>query len=237
MSSCPLTLLEGSPAIEAYGEPLRLWKSEASQCAALVAFWSLVQGRNRSELQKYVFYPPGRSEKAEVFFAWKDGHLSVDQRRDVDWRTPTYTWQDLNEEDPSKPIVHKESEVVAGGSSENGGYFWELLTRGHRRKPDVIEVARLYLYQQISAKLQGRVSPMLRLERPAATSLLFYAHSLLGAVFLSFAIEMTGRKAPSVPCQNPRCTNPLLTDHRRRRYCSDYCRVQHYRDRERSKAN
>jgi hypothetical protein len=218
-------LPDGSSVIEAHGEPLRLWREEAHQCAALLDFWNLVQMNDRGEIAKYIQLQPGVPERFEIYMAWRNGALSTHRGFAADWRTMTF--------EGLGPIKAQSDPVV----SSDDVYLWGILTPEGKRTPGVVAVARLFLYRQINLKLRGRVSPVLRPERPAETALLFHPHSLLGAIYLSFAREMSGRQAPGAPCGNPRCLNLLPTDHRRRQYCSDGCRVEAWRDRERGAAS
>jgi hypothetical protein len=212
-------LPDGSPVVEAQGEPLRLWREEVHQCAALLAFWDLVQKNDGGEIAKYIQFPPGVPERFEIYMAWRGGALSTDRAFGADWRAMTF-------EEPERTTTRSDPVV-----SSDDVYLWRILTPEGKRKPGVVEVARLFLYRRINWKLRGGVSPVLRPERSPETALLFHPHSLLGAIYLSFAWEMCGRQAASSPCENPRCSNLLPTDHRRRRYCSDGCRVEAWRDR------
>ena len=207
------------PLTEEIGESLQMWLEEAHECAAYVALWDLVRMRDQDAVSKYVLFPPGSPSRGEIFFAWRGGKLSTNRSFDADFRTTTYG---------------SEGETVLGGWNPSEAYLWERLTSEGRKRPDVLDVARRYLGDRITAKLQGCVSPMLRSERPGGTAMFFCPHSLRAAIYLHFAREMTGQSGPASPCGNPGCTSTLPTNHRRRRYCSDDCRVEAWRARSRA---
>jgi hypothetical protein len=219
-----LTLLQPKGATQfsnldvAAGEDFRTWHAETCEAAALVALWDLVQRGDRDEVARYVL-AKSKPRRVEVFLAWDNGRLTTDRRLDVDWRVPTYS-RDL-----------KESGAVADERTDLGAYRLELFPRLAGQAPDVLEAARLFLFDRINPKLWGRVSPQLRAERPSGDALLFYPHSLLAAIYLYFVRELEGRSAPGVTCANPKC-DQLIDASWNRKYCNAQCRDQarYYRD-------
>jgi hypothetical protein len=204
------------------GEHFRMWHDEICEAAALVALWDLMREEKRGEVEKYIFATT-RPLRVDAFLAWNNRRLTTDRSFDVEWRVETAGTR------------LEEAEEVADERTVRGKYRLALFPGLAGPKLDVIEAARLWLFDRVNRKLWGRVSPQLKAERQAGHQLLFYPHSLLGAIYLYFAQELEGRSAPGTPCANPKCDRTIDATWNRK-YCNASCRDQaryyrHYEER------
>jgi hypothetical protein len=194
------------------GEHFRMWHDEIYEAAALLALWDLMRGERRGEVAKYVSFT-AKPRRVDAFLAWNDGRLTTDRSFDVEWRVETVG-------------AHaEEADEVADERTARGKYRLALFPQLGGPKLDVIEAARLWLFDRINHKFWGRVSPQLKAERQAGDQLLFFPHSLLGAIYLYFAQELEGRSAPGTPCANPKCDRTIDATWNRK-YCNERCRDQ-----------
>lgn len=202
------------------GESLKFWRSGIYELATFVALWDLLRFDRRDELAKYVV-AAGSPRRVGVYAAWNKGRLTTN--RDIlgnDWGPPT-----IGQDMEPLPIAQE-------GTDLGDGRFQSFPEIAGQR-PDVQTVTRLYLYDKVSEKLHGRVSPVLAPQRSAGEAFLLRPHSLLAAIYLYFARELSGRRAPGTSCANPMCNRTVDPTHGRR-YCNDQCRDQarYYRNRE-----
>jgi hypothetical protein len=184
-----------------HGEPLDVWREAIYELASLVALWDLVRDERRDDLAKYVM-ASGMPPRVGVYAAWNEGRLTTN--RDFgrnDWRPVTYR---------GEPVP-----VAEEGTEPGDGRFWSFPEISGQR-PDALTVLRLYLYDKVTEKIHGRVSPVIAPERPVGEALLLHPHSLLAAIYLYFARELIGRRAPGVPCGNPSCDRTIDPSHGRR---------------------
>jgi hypothetical protein len=198
------------------GEPFALWRDAIYETATLVALWNLMHDNRRGELEKYLV-ASGSPRRVGIFAAWHEGRLTTSRDFEgCDWRPVTYD----GEPEP----------VAVEGTGLGDGRFHSFPDIAGQR-PDVLTVTRLHLYDRISEKLHGAASPVLAPERQSGEALLLHPHSLLAAIYLYFANELGGRRAPSVPCGNPKCDLTIDPRHGRL-YCDARCRDQarYYRD-------
>jgi hypothetical protein len=199
------------------GEPLSLWSSEIYEFASLNALWNLLRDQRRGELGKYIFVSEA-PHRVMSYAAWHDGRLSTNRKFHDDWRPVTYDG---------------ESDPVATEGTDRGDNRLLAFPEIKGRRPDVLTATRLYLYDKVSEKLHGRASPILEPGQPPGEALLLQPHSLLAAIYLHFAQDLSGRRAPGVRCANRKCKRTIDPRHGRR-YCDDACRDQerYYRDRD-----
>ena len=177
-----------------------------------------MRDERRDELAKYVV-ASGSPQRVGIYAAWCNGRLTIS--RDLgttDWRPVTYKG---------------EPEAVAEGGTGLGDGRFHSFPEIAGQRPDVPTVARMHIYDKVGEKLHGKASPVLAPERPPGEAFLLRPHSLLAAIYLYFARELAGRRAPGVPCDNPECDQTIDPRHGRL-YCNDSCKEQarYYRDRE-----
>lgn len=197
------------------GEPLDLWKSEIYELASLVALWDMLRDERRDKLERYIF-ALGPPRRVVPYAAWHAGQLSTSREFHLDWRPVTYDG---------------EPDSVAEEGTNRGDTRFHSFPEISGRRPNVLTATRLYLYDRVSEKLYGRASPILESKRPPGEALLLQPHSLLAAIYLHFARDLSGRRAPGVSCGNPKCSRTIDPSHGKR-YCDAACRDQarYYRD-------
>ena len=201
-----------------FGESIQFWRSAIYKTASLVSLWDLLRDERRDVLAKFVV-ASGSPRRVGVYAAWRDGRLTTN--RDFignDWRPITYG-------------AEMEPEPVAEEGTPLGDGRFQSFPGISGQNPDVLAVTRLYLFDKVGETLHGKASPLLSPERPSGEAFLLQPHSLLAAIYLYFAREITGRRAPGTPCGNPLCDRTIDPSHGRR-YCDDRCRDQarYYRD-------
>jgi len=85
---------------------------------------------------------------------------------------------------------------------------------------DALEPARYYVYRAVNRKLQGHVNlavlPFLQ-ER-----IRFFPDDLLTGIYIHFAFELAGRRAPERVCEF--CHRPFAIRRRDQRFCNKNCR-------------
>lgn len=98
----------------------------------------------------------------------------------------------------------------------------ELLARW--RPGDVIEPARYYICRAINEQLHGHVSPAVLPFRDGDIFLI--PDCLLGAVYVLFALEVSGKQRPAIVCRG--CGRYFIPTHGLQHYCDDRCRKRRY---------
>ena len=214
----------GSPT--AAGEALDYWRYVVAECAALVGLWDLARTHKREQLARHITVEGSRSRdrRISLFVAWdatqpKGMRLATDRRCQAAYRITAYG--------PSADAYRDERDSLGPGP-----YLFSALPGVSLTNPDVVEIARAFIYNRISDHLFNHVGVALRAEREPAQALTVVPHSLIGAIYLHFAREMSGKAAPGVPCGNPRCDQLVVKDWGKE-YCDNRCRDQarYYRDR------
>lgn len=201
----------------ATGESLVYWHDAVSECAAVVGIWDLVQRDDHDRLARHVAAEGtrGRDRRISLFVAWDDSkpknqRLTTDRNYNVAWRMTTYG--------PEAEAIADERDTLGPGP-----YFFSAFPGINRVRPDVVEVARMFVYSQVSKHLFNQVGVALRAERQDAQALTLVPRSLIGAIYLHFARQLSGHTAPGIPCGNPRCER-LVSPDWGRKHCNDQCR-------------
>jgi hypothetical protein len=90
---------------------------------------------------------------------------------------------------------------------------------------DAIEPARYLVYCRINDRLAGHVNPMIMAYRGG--ELLLFPDSLLTALYVLFALEVSGRaRYPEIQCAG--CGTTFTPSHGSQRYCVPACRKWHW---------
>jgi len=120
----------------------------------------------------------------------------------------------------------RETKTIATSSLLEGQ---EILT--HWQYGDSVEPARYYVYQRVNERLSSHVSPVVW---PFVDGeILFYPDCLLSAMYLLFALELSGRVRPSIICRG--CGRYFTPVHGRQRYCDETCRKLDWYNRNKAK--
>jgi hypothetical protein len=118
----------------------------------------------------------------------------------------------------------------------------EFQVLGHERHPDtlairaqwqfgeVIEPARYYVCVQVSKKLEGHVNPVVHPDLRG--DIMLVPDCLLSALYVQFAIEVSGKERPAIVCQG--CGRYFPPVHGAQRYCEEECRKRTWWRRKRS---
>lgn len=192
------------------GEPLDVWTKAIYEAATLMALWELVRDERLDKLAKYVV-ASGSPASVGLYAAWNNGRLTTSRDFGTnDWRPVTYGG---------------EPEALAEEGTPLGDGRFHSFPDIAGQRPNVLTVARLYIYDRVSEKLHGRASPVLAPERPDGEAFLLRPHSLLAAIYLYFARELAGRRAPGTPCGNPKCDRTIDPRYGRL-YCGNQCKDQ-----------
>jgi hypothetical protein len=93
------------------------------------------------------------------------------------------------------------------------------LARGFRTG-DVVEPARYFISREINERLRGHVD--FTLWPFAGGPIRYVPDSLLAAIYVQFALEVSGRLGTQRECQH--CHNPFFPNRRDQRFCSKQCR-------------
>jgi hypothetical protein len=116
---------------------------------------------------------------------------------------------------------------------------------GHERHPDtlpireqwqfgeVIEPARHYIYLQVSKKLEAHVNPVVHPDLRG--DIMLVPDCLLSAMYVQFAIELSGKERPAIVCQG--CGRYFPPLHGAQRYCEEECRKRTWWRQKRSNKN
>jgi hypothetical protein len=103
---------------------------------------------------------------------------------------------------------------------------------GHERLPesfpireqwqfgDVIEPARYHVCVQASKKLEGHVNAVVHPDLRG--DIMLVPDCLLSALYVQFAIEVSGKERPAIVCQG--CGRYFMPVHGAQRYCEEECR-------------
>jgi hypothetical protein len=188
--------------ISAQGESLNRWEAAIYEAATVVAIWDRVCMNDATTLGKLVdWYPRPR---ASIDCMYRNGRLfrSVDFSRHGDndeWcRGAGAIVQEIELEECDGPPI--------------------------RWTGDPVEVARQCVYNYVMFRLRGEVAPIL--DRQSDPELWFAPRTLLAAVYLHLAREISGRHRLAIPCANQRCGAYFVPERGTKQYCSQRCRQQ-----------
>jgi hypothetical protein len=95
-----------------------------------------------------------------------------------------------------------------------------LPIRDRWRFGEVIEPARHYVFLQVSKKLEGHVNPVVHPDLRG--DIMLVPDCLLSAMYVQFAIELSGKERPAIVCQG--CGRYFPPVHGAQRYCEEECR-------------
>jgi hypothetical protein len=126
---------------------------------------------------------------------------------------------------PGRGFLYRARCEVAGAQTErsrvlttpDGG--WPKLV-GHESLGERANAAAYLVHLQISENLVGKVDAVVLPYRGSV--LRFLPNSLLGALWLLFALEVSGEAARQIPCRH--CSAPFAPRRRDQRYCSKRCK-------------
>jgi hypothetical protein len=136
--------------------------------------------------------------------------------RQIRWENDALYWTPEGDDGPRWPIADDRIRTAA----ERRMLFREF-GRG-----DLIGPARWIVLRTVNGKLRDRVGMLVV---PFRFTLRSFPRTLLGAIYLRFAIELASGKRER-PCDE--CRLPFAQGNRRKRFCSDDCRYRfNYRTR------
>jgi hypothetical protein len=173
------------------------------------------------------------------------GELAYFGERDSDWRIRFHEftcllriWDFIRTDD--KPALRKiiqwsddGTNVWVKGFAPSPTPAWNLAEKGSPRtgylidqwpRLSVIAPAKHFLYREINRVLAEQAAPQIFTDRPGES--LIMPKSLLGAIYVLFALEVGGIAQPPIQC--PGCGEYFVPHHGRQRHCSDSCRQKSY---------
>jgi hypothetical protein len=201
-----------------WGESLSAWRREITEMRTLLFFWDLVLADDQRGLSR--------------FFLWRAGIVQliyVEERGQISEAFTTSFLSSLRKGvSPllALPAAFEGNVVVQTVLDPDTSPDPRLLERW--RKDDPIEPARYHVHREVNKKLQGAVSPAVFPYVDPPEKIMFFPHNLLSALYLLFALELSGEKFLPRTCGNERCPNGGWFVPRRKdqKYCNTYCRKQ-----------
>lgn len=213
----------GGRAKGAVGEDFWVWREEIHAMRRLVELWDWAQEGNTQDLsrvfewkgEELAYHGPRVSGRSE----WRFEREDLDPAGDAADEYRQSGWRERGMEAPADlpPIPYR-------------------LPSDLFRPGDVIVPARQYVQSAVDAKIRVSVSPRLtwRADQDRAR-LQFLPDSLLGALWLQFALAVSGEKAYRY-CARSGCRTPFEVSpeaaRTNRAFCSDACRYKAYRERQ-----
>lgn len=198
-------------------ERLTFWTYEIHKMLCLVSLWDWARDGNRGMLDRFVIWS---DSPRRVLVAL--GVSGDELRRDIGDRVA----QEDRTFSPARWVVEE------GKAKGGAGIFARLLAKeggpGNHDAllaewdfGDVIEPARYYVQLEVNDHLHGHVSPAVRPFE--GDRMIIWADCLLGAIYLSFAAEISGLTTVAKVC--PQCGGLFTGQRGHKVYCSDKCRV------------
>lgn len=183
------------------GERLEHWESAIFEAAAVVALWDRVQEGNAEALVPLIEW--GYRPNASVNCMYRQGKLFSQ------WDFHKY----INDYDEWRYGAGTVARNVILNECDGPSEPWI---------GDPIEAARQAVYDHVMFRLGGQVAPYL--SREADTELWYVPRTLLAAIYVHLAREISGRQRQAIPCVNPRCGRYFTPSHGLQQYCTEQCR-------------
>jgi len=126
---------------------------------------------------------------------------------------------------PGRAFIYQVRSEGAGAGIERARVLtppeggWHKLVR-HESPGDEINASAYLVHLEINENLAGKVNAVLLPYRGSV--LRFLPSTLLGALWLLFALEVSGEAARQIPCRH--CSAPFAPRRRDQRYCSKRCK-------------
>ncbi len=113
------------------------------------------------------------------------------------------------------------------GEQDERGASFETVPRSWIHG-DVLMPARSIVAYTLNRRLEGHVHPVVY---PGRSELYFEPDSLLAALYVSFALEVTGKQRARQMCAREGCGEYFLVKHKRQKYCDENCRKRDHEQR------
>ncbi len=180
-----------------WAESLSFWLIEVLKARALYETWEAIRDLDRSLLgRRVMWHKEGRAVEYRVTMQLNDDALPA-----------RYGFGSFPGE-----------YVLIASDDHHAEAFADF------RPGEIVKPARYYLHRRLSERLRGHINPVVL---PfAGGRIRFFPDSLLSAIYLHFAREVTGAKRDERECENPRCRNGgyFLPGRRDQRHCDKNCR-------------
>ena len=204
-------LQEQHPASLFTGESFGFWDRQIVEMGLLLALWDLVEAEDRQMLSTFVRWQSDpRMVSLQLVFG--EGRLHSEITRRI--------WRDLSsprqvEEEAGVRLDRATSAVIA---AEHLGPDSQALL-ANWAYGDEVEPVRYYVHREINQLMRGHVSPGVLPFRGG--DIYFFPDCLLSALYVHFALEVSGRPRPQIACKG--CGRYFRPSHGRR-YCNERCR-------------
>lgn len=198
-----ISLDSNGPPLAGTGERISLWHKELYALKRALELWDFIRDGDLAGLATRIYW---RSLDDVVYSDHPEG--------------PT------GKELPGRPGFGFTHQVIANSNVNS-----ELLERF--RPGDLVQPAQYYVQKTVNDHLKGRVSPrLLWTKKRTRLALFFVPQSLIGALWLQFALAIDGNKDYR-RCEECRSWFEVSPEGARttRVYCSTACRVRAYRRR------
>lgn len=194
------------------GESLEFWRAEIAWMNMLIQVWDLVQTDSSNELSTFVHWRENpRSVSMNIVLAKGELNREATRRILYEAQSPTATMDKLGLE-----LDLASGSIIAHEQLGTG----DLLKRWALGDP--LGPARYFVHREINAHLKGKVSPAVLPFLEGA--IYFFPDSLLSALYVHFALEVSGTPRPRSLCARPGCGRYFHPHHGRQKFCSDQCR-------------
>ena len=213
-----ITLSYPPPSHLFIGESLGYWRQQIAQMGVLVALWDLVERRASDDLSTYVrWYRDPVRVTLEFVFGEGTLHRELTRRAWREQASPKTVWDGSGVD-----VSAAASQTIA--NEQFGRDDQDLLA--HWSFGDPIGPARYFVHQRVNQRMKGHVSPAVLPFRRG--DVFFFPDSLLGALYVHFALELSGGARRRAVCARPGCSRYFLRNHGNRLYCSEQCSKLHY---------
>ncbi len=193
--------LYGSPVL--VGEDLYTWQREIAEMGLLISLWDSSRREDAGALEKYLRW---QRQPLSVIFCVPPSTSNNDEY------IPTGLYRDR-----TGTLTNIGPEGLIFDSEALLGRQWEF--------GDVIEPVRVIVCQLINERLQHNTSIVVSTSRDR--QIRFLPDSLLTALYILFALEVSGRTRPAILCGG--CHIYFEPQHGRQQYHDANCRKRHHR--------
>lgn len=184
------------------GESLQFWQAEINAMHDLLCLWTIV---NEARL-----YPHSPHDELKTLVHWN--------------RAPRYVQVSWDAGKGAHARLGFRG-TQASRIPRSPGESPELLDRW--KVGDVVEPAAYYVHEQVNARLKGTVSPAVLPFRD--DNLVLFPHNLLSALYVHFALSLSGKKLPALQCAADGCGRYFYPSKVGQKYCRPAHRVQQWR--------